>query len=237
MANDKNLYQRISAVMQDVEYLKKDDSIGSGNYAYKAISEEKVTETVRASLIKNGLVILPIKQKHRLNDQTRPDRNGQATIVPISTVDTKYKIVNIDNPAEFEILCSSGTGVDPQDKGVGKAMTYSYKYLLLRTFAIPTGEDPDKVHNNDLSKQQAPVVAKKATAEKAMQSATTPKVEAAATADQVSKIKELINNDLITPAEEETANTRLKDGLTETAAEKAIKYYEGLINSRTTAAA
>jgi hypothetical protein len=24
-------------------------------------------------------------------------------------------------------------------------MTYSFKYLLLRTFAIPTGEDPDKI--------------------------------------------------------------------------------------------
>ena len=24
-------------------------------------------------------------------------------------------------------------------------MTYAYKYMLLRTFAIPTGEDPDKI--------------------------------------------------------------------------------------------
>ena len=45
---------------------------------------------------------------------------------------------------------SSGTGVDTQDKGVGKAMTYAYKYLLLRTFAIPTGEDPDKISSAEL---------------------------------------------------------------------------------------
>lgn len=27
-------------------------------------------------------------------------------------------------------------------------MTYAYKYLLLRTFAIPTGDDPDKVSSD-----------------------------------------------------------------------------------------
>jgi hypothetical protein len=146
----KNLYQRISAVMQDVEYLKKDDSVGSGSYAYRAISEEKVTETVRKSLIENGLVILPIEQEHLQHDHQREHNK----IVSISTVNTKYKIVNIDTPTEFEIIASSGTGVDSQDKGVGKAMTYAYKYLCLRTFAIPTGEDPDKVHNADLEKVQ-----------------------------------------------------------------------------------
>ena len=62
--------------------------------------------------------------------------------VSLSTVDVKYKLVNIDKPSEFEIIASSGTGVDPQDKGVGKAMTYSLKYALMRAFLIPTGEDP-----------------------------------------------------------------------------------------------
>jgi beta-xylosidase len=27
-------------------------------------------------------------------------------------------------------------------------MTYSFKYLLLRTFAIPTGDDPDKISSD-----------------------------------------------------------------------------------------
>ena len=40
-----------------------------------------------------------------------------------------------------------------QDKGVGKAMTYAYKYMLLRTFAIPTGEDPDKISSAETDKK------------------------------------------------------------------------------------
>ncbi|MEC4569472.1 ERF family protein [Paenibacillus sp. CMAA1739] len=135
-----NLYQKISAVMKDVEYLSKDDEVEFGKTKYRAITEEKVTATVRASLIKHGLVVLPIKQVHT--------RDGN-----LSTVDVDYKIVDIDT-GEHEIIVSSGTGADTQDKGVGKAMTYSYKYLFLRTFAIPTGEDPDKISSAELDEKQ-----------------------------------------------------------------------------------
>lgn len=150
-----NLYQKINAVMKDIEYLTKDDTVSTGknSASYKAISEEKVTRTVRESLMKNGLVILPVEQDHMREDTVTKDQYGNEKIARLTTVNVKYKIVNIDNPTEFEFLVSSGTGVDTQDKGVGKAMTYSYKYMLLRTFAIPTGEDPDKVSSETLDQE------------------------------------------------------------------------------------
>lgn len=137
----RNLWQRISAVMNDIRYLAKDDRVKFGTTDYKAISEEKVTSTVRESLVRNGLVIVPVEQEHT--------KDGILT-----TVNVRYKIVNIDKPEEYEIIMSSGTGADTQDKGVGKAMTYAYKYLLLRTFAIPTGEDPDKISSEELDVTQ-----------------------------------------------------------------------------------
>jgi hypothetical protein len=157
-----SLYKKILQVMKDVQYLQKDDKVSTGGTnSYKAISEEKVTETVRASLINNGLVILPIEQEHKRDDtllRTEKTFNGvpeiKETVSRLSTVNTKYKIVDVDT-GEFEILASSGTGVDTQDKGVGKAMTYSYKYMLLRTFAIPTGEDPDKISSDTISDEQS----------------------------------------------------------------------------------
>lgn len=136
----EQLYQKISAVMQDVGYLQKDDKVEFGNTKYKAISEEKVTTAVRESLIKNKLIILPVEQEH-IKEGT------------LSTVNVRYKIIDIET-GEFEILVSSGTGADTQDKGVGKAMTYAYKYLLLRSFAIPTGEDPDKTSSAELDAKQ-----------------------------------------------------------------------------------
>lgn len=134
------LYQKILNVMEAIDYLQKDDDIAFGNTKYKAISEEKVTRTVREQLIKNKLIILPIEQDHK--------KDGN-----LSTVDVKYKIVDVET-GESEVLVSSGTGADSQDKGVGKAMTYAYKYLFLRTFAIPTGEDPDKVSNAELEEKE-----------------------------------------------------------------------------------
>lgn len=135
--SDKNIFQRISAVMQDVQYLTKDDQIEFGKTKYRAISEEKVTTTIRKSLITHGIVIVPVKQEH--------SKDGVLT-----TVDVTYRIQNIENENDYIEAVSSGTGVDTQDKGVGKAMTYAYKYLLLRTFAIPTGEDPEKESSAEL---------------------------------------------------------------------------------------
>ena len=133
----KNIFQRISDVMKDVQYLAKDDQIEFGKTKYRAISEEKVTTTIRKSLITHGIVIVPVKQEH--------SKDGVLT-----TVDVTYRIQNIENENDYIEAVSSGTGVDTQDKGVGKAMTYAYKYLLLRTFAIPTGEDPDKISSAEL---------------------------------------------------------------------------------------
>ena len=127
-----NIHQKILNVMSAIEYLNKDDAVKYGQTSYKAMSEEKVTTTVRKELIKQGLVVFPIKQ------DVVKDGN-------ITTTNTTYRMVNVDDPTDYIDLASSGQGADTQDKGVGKAMTYSFKYLLLRTFAIPTGEDPDKI--------------------------------------------------------------------------------------------
>ena len=136
-----NIYQKIQAVMQDIQYLAKDDQVAFGTTKYKAISEEKVTTTVRASMIKNGLVMYPETQEIT--------KEGQ-----ITTVNVTYRMINVDEPNEQIQIASSGQGSDTQDKGSGKAMTYAFKYALLRTFMIPTGEDPDKISSAELDARE-----------------------------------------------------------------------------------
>jgi len=149
-----NLYQKIAAVMQDVEYLTKDDTVETGGgKGYRAITEEKVTSIIRASLIKNGIVIVPVKIDHSRTDEKvlafdKYAKKEVERINRITSVDVTYRIQNTEDAEDFILAVSSGTGVDTQDKGVGKALTYAYKYLLLRTFAIPTGEDPDKISSD-----------------------------------------------------------------------------------------
>lgn len=146
----KNLFAKISAVMKDVEYLKKDDTVKAGAETYKAITEEKVTEAVGQAMRRHGLVIYPVEMTERREDMQVIRSSGKQAIDRLATVNVKYKIADVES-GESDIIVSAGTGIDTQDKAIGKAMTYAYKYALLRTFAIPTGEDPDKIASDDVS--------------------------------------------------------------------------------------
>jgi len=148
MEENKGIYRKIMRVMEKVEYLAKDDTISYGDKVkYKGLSEEKVTRVIRKELVEQGIIVYPIHQEHK--------REGN-----LSTVDVTYRFVDVEDGSYIDAV-SSGTGADTQDKGVGKAMTYAYKYLWLRTFAIPTGEDPDKISSAELDdKEKAHRVAK-----------------------------------------------------------------------------
>lgn len=137
-----NIYQKIQAIMKEVQYLAKDDKVEFGNTKYRALSEEKVTSIMRQKLIDYGLIVFPTYQSS--------NRVGQ-----ITHVDVTYLMVNVDNPEECITIASCGDGADSQDKGSGKAMTYAYKYMWLRTFGIPTGEDPDKISSAELDAIEA----------------------------------------------------------------------------------
>jgi len=137
-----NIYQKILNIMSRVEYLAKDDKVEYKQTSYKAMSEEKVTRIMREEMIKEGLVVFPI----------RCDASRTETI---SHVDVTYRIVNAEKPEEFIDVTSCGDGYDAQDKGAGKAMTYAFKYMWLRTFAIPTGDDPDKISSDEIDEIEA----------------------------------------------------------------------------------
>jgi hypothetical protein len=51
--------------------------------------------------------------------------------------------INPDEPEQSLKVTSHGYGVDNGDKGPGKAMSYAYKYALLKLFCLETGDDPD----------------------------------------------------------------------------------------------
>ena len=148
-----NLWEKISQISSEVEYLQKDDKVGFGNNQYKAISIEKVVTAVSDKLNKYGVVIYPSKQNYVRKDEEVVKKDGTVGINRISDVDVEYTVINIHNPQEVFITVSSGCGVDTQDKGIGKAMTYAYKNMIIKVFNIATGDDTDKVHSDDYTKK------------------------------------------------------------------------------------
>lgn len=125
--SDLNLWQRIHAVMSEISYLQKENKSGM---RYSIVSHDKVTALVRPVFVKHGVIFYPVEI------MTRQDGNRTEAKLTV-------RFVNIDAPEEFIDVASLGYGVDPQDKGPGKAISYGVKYAVLKTLALETGDDPD----------------------------------------------------------------------------------------------
>ena len=148
-----NLFEKISNISSEVEYLQKDDKVGFGSNSYRAISIEKVVTSVAEKMVKYGVVIFPSKQEYNRQDEKVVNSKGEEKINRISDVNVEYTVVNIHNPSEKIVVVSSGCGVDTQDKGIGKAMTYAYKNMIIKLFNIATGDDSDKIHSDDYTRK------------------------------------------------------------------------------------
>ena len=58
-------------------------------------------------------------------------------------------ISRVEKPEEYTETTVFSVGLDSQDKGDGKAMTYGDKYALMKQYKISTGDDPDAEASED----------------------------------------------------------------------------------------
>ncbi len=137
-----NIYEKINAIMDAVESLQKDGRVAFGNTKYNYLSEAKTTAEMRKQLIKHKLVLLPV-----LAEETK---EGSVTKGMYT-----YRLLNAEKPEEYIDLMAGGQGHDSADKGSGKASSYAYKYLMWRTFAIPSNDDPDQVSSDEIKEKEA----------------------------------------------------------------------------------
>jgi hypothetical protein len=128
----RNIAQRIAAVMGEVDYVQKEKKQGMN---YSIVSHDAVTAKVRPLLHKHGVIYYP--------RGLTVSQNGNRTEA-VFTV----RFENIDDRADFIDVETFGYGVDPQDKGPGKAMSYGVKYALLKVLGLETGDDPDTVQDD-----------------------------------------------------------------------------------------
>lgn len=150
----KNLYEKIQLVSNQIKNIEKNMTVGKGNYAYKAVQDIDVTLEVKQAEAKYRLVSIPIKQELVKSEIVRVVKDGGGEAIQyMDIVKMTLRIINLDNTAEFVDVESFGRGLDPGDKGFGKASTYARKYALLNAYKIATGEDPDDTK----SKEQTPV--------------------------------------------------------------------------------
>lgn len=125
--SDLNIHQRLAAVMSEVSYIQKERKQGMN---YTIVSHDAVTAKVRPALLKHGIVYYPVRCEHQ--------HNGNRAECALTV-----RFVNIDKPEDFFEVPTFGYGIDTQDKGPGKAMSYAVKYALLKALGMETGDDPD----------------------------------------------------------------------------------------------
>ncbi len=149
----KEISKAIIAVMQEVKGMEKKSRIGSGNHAYNGTKDQDVKEAFNQALTKNGLCMLPIDIQET-TDVTKWTEDGNYGVKQKQSVFTKViaKYLLLHTSGESIELSGYGHGVDPQDKGAGKATTYALKNCLLYTFLTPVGkiDDTDSTHSEEI---------------------------------------------------------------------------------------
>ncbi len=129
MSDQLNIYQRLAAVMEAVRPIAKQE--GASGLQYKFVSHDSVCSAVRLLFVANGILPIP--------SVTKWTKEGNCT-----TADVTVRFTNIDDPKDFVEAHSFGYGVDKQDKGPGKAISYAVKYAYLKALSLETGDDPER---------------------------------------------------------------------------------------------
>lgn len=127
MSDSLNIHQRLAAAMKQVTYVQKEQKQGM---KYTIVSHDAVTAKVRPVLLENGIVYYPTRCEHT--------HNGNRAECSMTV-----RFINVDDPTDLFEVQSFGYGVDSQDKGPGKAMSYAVKYALLKAMGLETGDDAD----------------------------------------------------------------------------------------------
>ena len=138
-----NIYQRINAVMGDVEYILKGANAAKG-LPYKFVSHDQVTGKLRGPMQKHGIVML--------TDIVELKQDGNKTEAKVAMT-----FINIDDPNDRFVVHFWGHGIDNQDKGIGKCVSYAVKYCLLKTFCLETGDDVERDNIDHVSTADQPI--------------------------------------------------------------------------------
>lgn len=141
-----NLYQKINEVKKVVKTLSKDAET-SGQRAYSYVSGSQILSMIKAKMEELGLLFLPVKTESRgwtTFEYENASGNSKTDFIVEGIV--SYEWINIEEPSERQRVDFDYYGQQNDiSKAFGSALTYSERYLLLKSLGAPTDEDdPDK---------------------------------------------------------------------------------------------
>lgn len=127
------LVKKLAEVMQAVERVPKRGRNEFHKYDYA--TEADIVAVVRLELARRGVMLFPA-----IVGESRVPVGDKGSV--LTALDMEFEFV--DGVTGETIKKSwKGYGTDKEDKGGYKAMTGGEKYFLLKTFLMPTGDDPE----------------------------------------------------------------------------------------------
>lgn len=151
---DKNIFQRMLAIESELSTIAKNLTVSTGkSNSYKAVSERDVIDNVKPIEAKHGVYSYPLEREviesNILESESTYNGNTTKKSTFMTRIKTVYRFVNVDSPNEYVDTVVFSEGIDSQDKGSGKAMTYADKYALMKMYKISTGDDADATASVD----------------------------------------------------------------------------------------
>jgi hypothetical protein len=146
------LLEKLMEIKKAMPYLQKESENKAQGFKY--VSSSQVLKVFREKCDEINILVVPQIMAH--NVTTTP--SGKQLLTEITV---EYTFINVDDPADRFNLSFYAQGADQGEKGVGKALTYAEKYMILKLFNIPTDHDdpdahiPDKVQpQKDVARQE-----------------------------------------------------------------------------------
>ena len=151
-----NIHQRMAAITAALQTVAKNLNVEtSKGKGYKAVSERDVIDAVKPLEAKHGVYSYPASRRvlESAALESESEWNGKVTkkTTFFERIETVYRFVNTDDPTDFIETTTFAEGIDSQDKGSGKAMTYADKYALMKAYKISTGDDPGQTASEDVN--------------------------------------------------------------------------------------
>ena len=140
-----NIYEKLSNITNEIATVNKNLTVGEGKSKYKAVGDADILKAVKELEFKYRVYSYPANREVIESTMyTTTNSYGDEKNNIFSRIKTTYRFINIDKPEDYIDTVTFAEGIDTQDKGSGKAMTYSDKYALMKSYKIITGEDPDQ---------------------------------------------------------------------------------------------
>jgi hypothetical protein len=119
-------------------------------HKYDYATEADIVAAIRGELASRGVMLIP-----SIVDEQRHPVGEKGSVLTVLSMQMEFRDADSN---ESIVKPWRGYGTDKEDKGGYKAMTGGEKYYMLKTFLIPTGDDPesdDTTHPQARANQRA----------------------------------------------------------------------------------